>query len=430
MRRFLLVLLLVIGAVTFSSVGDFAPTVAAKRKTPTPRETPAPTETATVPLPTDTPFPTATFTSMPTDAATPTYAPTQPPTATATPTFTFTPTKSPTNTPTNTPTPDLYEGLPKCSQALHDSYVAQGPDGRMYPTWHPLIDHEADGTTCSHRHEHGSNPALLNPNWHPLFGYAAYHMGMNEPNAGFKVAVIPGPNASEPIGIMFHQGGGSLNRACVRFHSVEMAWLQNDGSLGAVIDFMGDFGIAKANDNTTVLTPPECPNQGIPGEYTTGARQLPVGPNATMYEPWRIDLAKTVFGITGGITFNSRSANTICASAPSCPVGSPIITNNTGTVRFVTGNKDVYGNPFSINASKARATGNFCTDPMGRMVQSCSLGDSVAQYIAPGFVQYYPCGYGGTGGHASGRPGGQTLACGADNYDLNQPGGVKPGTGN
>jgi hypothetical protein len=80
---------------------------------------------------------------------------------------------------------------------------------------------------------------------------------------------------------------------------------------------------------------------------------------------------------------------------------------------------------FRIDASKAKMTGNFCTDPMGQMIVDCGRADAVVQYIAPGLAAGYPC-Y----AHASGRPGGQTMVCGADNWDINEPGGVPPGTPN
>ena len=47
-----------------------------------------------------------------------------------------------------------------CPAALHDSYSVVGPDGKLYPTWHPprVID-PATGELCSFGHEHGRNPA-------------------------------------------------------------------------------------------------------------------------------------------------------------------------------------------------------------------------------------------------------------------------------
>jgi hypothetical protein len=138
-----------------------------------------------------------------------------------------------------------------------------------------------------------------------------------------------------------------------------------------------------------------------------------------------VDLKRTVFGFTGDFTINSRSANTVCASVPKCPVSQPYIMNETGTRRFATANKDVYNTMFRIDASKAKRTGKFCTDPMGRMIVDCGQANAVAQYIAPGLAAGYPC-----AGHASGGKGGAILTCGADSIDLNEPGGVPPGAPN
>lgn len=42
-----------------------------------------------------------------------------------------------------------------CSKAAHDRYSVVGPDGKLYPTWHPAVD-PASG--CTFGHEHGRDP--------------------------------------------------------------------------------------------------------------------------------------------------------------------------------------------------------------------------------------------------------------------------------
>ena len=49
-------------------------------------------------------------------------------------------------------TPGPYD---TCSKEIHDSYSTIGPDGRLYPTWHPPTD---PATGCSFGHEHGRDP--------------------------------------------------------------------------------------------------------------------------------------------------------------------------------------------------------------------------------------------------------------------------------
>ena len=42
-----------------------------------------------------------------------------------------------------------------CTKEQHDAYSVVGPDGKLYPTWHPPVD---PVTGCSFGHEHGRDP--------------------------------------------------------------------------------------------------------------------------------------------------------------------------------------------------------------------------------------------------------------------------------
>jgi hypothetical protein len=42
-----------------------------------------------------------------------------------------------------------------CPVAVHNKYSTVGPDGKLYPTWHPPVDPE---TGCTFGHEHGRDP--------------------------------------------------------------------------------------------------------------------------------------------------------------------------------------------------------------------------------------------------------------------------------
>jgi hypothetical protein len=42
-----------------------------------------------------------------------------------------------------------------CSAAIHNQFATIGPDGKLYPTWHPPVD---PATGCSFGHEHGRDP--------------------------------------------------------------------------------------------------------------------------------------------------------------------------------------------------------------------------------------------------------------------------------
>src|SRR5712692_6612824 len=42
-----------------------------------------------------------------------------------------------------------------CTKDIHDQYAVVGPDGKLYPTWHPPVD---PATGCTFGHEHGRDP--------------------------------------------------------------------------------------------------------------------------------------------------------------------------------------------------------------------------------------------------------------------------------
>jgi len=42
-----------------------------------------------------------------------------------------------------------------CSKEIHDAWSTVGPDGKLYPTWHPPVD---PVTGCTFGHEHGRDP--------------------------------------------------------------------------------------------------------------------------------------------------------------------------------------------------------------------------------------------------------------------------------
>lgn len=203
--------------------------------------------------------------------------------------------------------------LPKCTQAQHDSYRTQGPDGQWYATWHSQIDPYYG---CYYDHEHGSNPALFSPgvpwvagsgSW-PAFGYSAAQMGMSEGHAGFKVYVFR-------LGgyrwmLMQHQGTARADiAACVQMHTLDIrAIRESDGVQVLDIHGMADFGASVENTSGTPLTPPGCPNQG--SIVSTGVRQLPVGPESVGYEPWRADVVTGTLDTR--LAFNTKNPQTAC----------------------------------------------------------------------------------------------------------------------
>lgn len=69
----------------------------------------------------------------------------------------------------------------ECAAAVHNAYSVVGPDGKLYPTWHPPT-HPAIG--CSFGHEHGRDPrgsALYDALGGVPFGYANEQQDIHDP---------------------------------------------------------------------------------------------------------------------------------------------------------------------------------------------------------------------------------------------------------
>ena len=47
-----------------------------------------------------------------------------------------------------------------CTREIHDQYAVVGPDGKLYPTWHPAVD---PATGCTFGHDHGRDPQRFRP---------------------------------------------------------------------------------------------------------------------------------------------------------------------------------------------------------------------------------------------------------------------------
>jgi hypothetical protein len=73
--------------------------------------------------------------------------------------------------------------LDTCPAPLHDSYSVVGPDGKLYPTWHPprVVD-PATGERCGFGHEHGRDPEGSD-----IAGWVARHLAA--PGAGRRSGI-------------------------------------------------------------------------------------------------------------------------------------------------------------------------------------------------------------------------------------------------
>lgn len=210
------------------------------------------------------------------------------PSATASPTRTATPTATASPQPTGTavptaPTPgtslppasaarsmaydlvlrdDAKGYLPRsgeCSKDVHAEYWTYGPDGKVYPTWHPT----RDSSGCYFGHEHGDDPrnasALTTRYGWPAFGFTSERLmesatsassHRHEDHVGHKIVAMTNVKAIQgddgsalfaPSGstvatcdlmIKFHQGTHSPDAFTNNMHEVllNQSCARSDGS--------------------------------------------------------------------------------------------------------------------------------------------------------------------------------------------------------
>ncbi len=94
-----------------------------------------------------------------------------------------------------------------CTQQIHDTYSTVGPDGKLYPTWHPPID---PATGCSFGHDHGRDPSGSNlfRDVGPLpLGYANEQLDLYDPT-GSRHEDHFGHKVEWENGIQLHYGSG------------------------------------------------------------------------------------------------------------------------------------------------------------------------------------------------------------------------------
>ncbi len=136
-----------------------------------------------------------------------------------------------------------------CPEFVHARHETRGPDGLMYPTWHPQID---AFYKCYFNHEHGDDPtrSLADPSL-PAFGYIGASAGMNEPHPGFKVFVInagernnEGRIATTHTRAIAHMGTSGVKRFTERMHSLEFDMVSPETSHFMHIQGMADTGLA------------------------------------------------------------------------------------------------------------------------------------------------------------------------------------------
>lgn len=263
----------------------------------------------------------------------------------------------------------------ECSQAVHDSYRAVGPDGALYTTWHSAIDPSG----CVFGHEHGSDPRAVLANYRPIYGYTASKHGMSESHAGFK-SFAWNDRAGHLWYSTVHIGSANASAAaCARYHTVDLL-VVDPSTLAILVDihFMADFGRAEVNTTGEPFTPASCPNQYQEAKSTSsGIRQFgAVTRGSNPYDPWRFDARGTLFGLRGSMTFWTADPLTIC---------NDVVCDQAVTRAGATGVRRLFAyDGFSVDGSGS--PGEFYTDPHGKVLRQPSDPGAVRQYIAPGVL--------------------------------------------
>ncbi|WP_460916295.1 cellulose-binding domain-containing protein [Plantactinospora veratri] len=117
----------------------------------------------------------------------------------------------------------------ECSVEIHARYWTYGPDGKVYPTWHPT----RDPSGCNFGHEHGDDPRpsdLYSTVGWPAFGYTSEvmldsmpeHSHRHEDHVGHKVLTVNNVNVIQgDNGTSFFPPQGTTIATCdtlLKFH--------------------------------------------------------------------------------------------------------------------------------------------------------------------------------------------------------------------
>lgn len=94
-----------------------------------------------------------------------------------------------------------------CPAVLHASFQTIGPDGKIYPTWHPAqVTDPATGELCSFGHEHGADPTTSK-----IYDWVADFYAPDDLVVGEPVG-IPFGYTSEELENYGHEHGGMAMR--------------------------------------------------------------------------------------------------------------------------------------------------------------------------------------------------------------------------
>ena len=290
-----------------------------------------------------------------------------------------------------TPAPVVPEGfvdvLPNkaCPDWVHEQYVAEGPDGEMYRTWHPQVDPVYH---CTFSHEHGSDPALMPGDHTVVYGYVSSKMQQNESHNGFKNYTLQAEDGNWWT-ITLHSHMTMQRRRCLQLHTLKYKVVSPEGELLADVHYKGDFGAANSNGDSTNDQPVlgcEIDQATVANQSPNGKRVFPVqGDNNLGLESWTV-LTHNEFinGSTTGKALGIKAFSTVFYFLnPALVCGDAACESLLPTGQF--GERRVLLQPTPTTLSRsADLPGEFYTDPYGNQPRVGTETDAVKQYIKPG----------------------------------------------
>ena len=170
-----------------------------------------------------------------------------------------------------------------CTPEVHNKYSVVGPDGLLYPTWHPPIDPE---TGCTFGHEHGRDPR--GSDLYPLVGDLPFGLALPADHVGYKVEWendVPfhfsGEASSSLLEVRcdvmmeLHQGSHGAGAFTINLHEVAIHANCSDQTrvhltMITAIGHPGEF-IASCDRDRTIVAGPPPPNSPDGG----GRRLIP-----------------------------------------------------------------------------------------------------------------------------------------------------------
>ena len=284
----------------------------------------------------------------------------------------------------------------QCPASVHDQYVATGPDGKTYPTWHPPTD-PASG--CWFGHEHGDDPtgSPALEGRPVLFGFANARTDIEEAHVGFKVSrwdTIHHRNAPNHEGafvvMVIHQGSAGANRFTTTHHEVDVDYLNPRDGRAVHVKLMAPFGTLKvgcgANDPSMLLD--------LAQDTSGGVRQIAADhcfdtPNIP-YEDWLTALYVGDDGKGGWRAyldphFAIFNPNTYCQpNGPGCTLAHSDDRAQTGLdplgpeSQFKGTKRETYLNQIWVD--NAGGSPEVWTDAFGKLAAP-GAPDAIAQYV-------------------------------------------------